>query len=42
MTWKRPGSGIAADKYKNIVGMKAKVDILEDTVLQYEMLEDNE
>lgn len=42
LTWKRPGSGIAADKYKNIVGMKAKVDILEDTVLQYEMLEDNE
>lgn len=41
LTWKRPGSGITADKYESVLGKRAKVDILEDTVLQYEMLENN-
>lgn len=41
LTWKRPGSGITADQYESVLGKRAKVDILEDTVLQYEMLENN-
>ena len=34
LTWKRPGTGIGADKYDEVVGKKALVDIAEDTVLQ--------
>lgn len=39
LTWKRPGTGIKADRYSEIIGRTAIVDISEDTVLQYEMLE---
>lgn len=38
LTWKRPGTGINADRYSEIIGRTAIVDISEDTVLQYEML----
>ena len=37
LTWKRPGTGISADRYNDIVGKKALVDIPEDTVLQDNM-----
>lgn len=39
ITWKRPGNGISADKYNELIGMKAAVDIDEDTVLQNKMVE---
>jgi len=38
LTWKRPGTGINADRYEEILGKIASVDILEDTVLQEEMV----
>ena len=39
LTWKRPGTGISADNYHEIIGKKALVDIPEDTILKKEMLE---
>lgn len=39
LTWKRPGTGINADRYNVILGKVATVDITEDTVLQEEMIE---
>ncbi len=41
LTWKRPASGISADKFQEIIGMIARQDILEDTILQFEMLREN-
>lgn len=38
LTWKRPGTGISADKYNDIIGNMATVDIAEDTILQEGML----
>ena len=38
LTWKRPGTGISADRYSNVVGKITTVDIAEDTVLQEEMI----
>lgn len=38
LTWKRPGTGINADKYSEVLGKIAKVDITEDTVLQENMI----
>lgn len=38
LTWKRPGTGINADRYSEVLGKTAAVDIAEDTVLQEEML----
>ena len=34
LTWKRPGTGISADRYYEVVGKKALINIAEDTVLQ--------
>lgn len=39
ITWKRPGTGIPADQFDNVVGKTAKMDIAEDTILQYTMLQ---
>ena len=39
LTWKRPGTGINADRYNDILGKVATVDIVEDTVLQEEMIQ---
>lgn len=38
LTWKRPGTGITADKYSEVIGKKAAVDIDEDSILQENML----
>jgi len=38
LTWKRPGTGISVDRYDEIIGKKALVDIPEDTVLKDSML----
>ena len=38
LTWKRPGTGINADRYMDVIGKKALIDIQEDTVLQEEMI----
>lgn len=39
ITYKRPGSGISSSEFDNIVGMVAKKNIEEDTILQWEMIE---
>ncbi len=39
VTWKRPGTGITADHYKEIIGKIAVVDIDEDTVFQWNMIQ---
>lgn len=39
ITWKRPGSGIPASQFDSIIGKTARMDIAEDVVLQYEMLQ---
>lgn len=39
ITFKRPGTGISPSKVDEIIGMNAKEDITEDTLLTYEMLE---
>ena len=41
ITYKRPGTGIPASEFNNIIGLKTVQDITEDTILQYEMLEKN-
>ena len=38
LTWKRPGTGINADRFNEVIGKTAAVDIAEDTVLQNKML----
>ena len=38
LTYKRPGNGIHANDYKQVIGKKAMVDIKEDTILQWEMI----
>ena len=38
LTWKRPGTGITADCFVNVVGSVAKADILEDTILEWDMI----
>lgn len=37
LTFKRPASGIGADAYERLIGQTASIDIVEDTVLQWEM-----
>lgn len=39
LTFKRPASGISATDYSKLIGKIAKVDISEDTVLQWNMFE---
>ncbi len=39
LTWKRPAHGISPRNYDEVVGMRARRDIAEDTVLQWGMLE---
>ena len=38
LTLKRPGTGINADRYAEIIGKLARVDICEDAVLQDDMI----
>lgn len=40
ITWKRPGRGINPRDFDRLIGRKAKQDIVEDTVLQWEMFID--
>ena len=39
LTFKRPGTGIAPAKVDEVIGKKAMVDIAEDTLIDFEMLE---
>ena len=39
LTFKRPGTGIYPSEIDKIIGKTAKIDILEDTLLDFEMLE---
>lgn len=39
LTFKRPGTGISPEEIRNVVGKKARVNIDEDSTIQYEMLE---
>ena len=39
LTWKRPGTGIEASRFSEIVGKKAAVDISEDSILKEDMFE---
>ncbi len=41
LTWKRPGTGIPADKYDDVVGMVANENIPQDTVLKWNMIRSN-
>lgn len=38
LTWKRPGTGIGAERFSEVLGKTATFDIFEDTILQDEML----
>jgi N-acetylneuraminate synthase len=39
LTWKRPAHGISPRNYDEVLGMKARTDISEDSVLRWSMLE---
>ena len=39
LTYKRPGTGISPSEIANVIGRKAKTDIPEDELIQYEFLE---
>ena len=39
LTFKRPGTGIYPSEIDHVVGKTAKIDILEDTLLDFDMLE---
>ena len=39
LTFKRPGTGIYPSEIDNVIGKTAKIDISEDTLLDYDMLE---
>ncbi len=39
LTYKRPGIGISPTEINKIIGKTAKIDIKDDTILQYEMFE---
>jgi N-acetylneuraminate synthase len=39
ITFKKPGDGIRADRYKEILEKRAKIDIPQDTKIKKEMLE---
>lgn len=39
LTFKRPGTGIYPSEIDNVIGKTAKIDILEDTLLDFDMLE---
>lgn len=39
LTFKRPGTGISPSKIDTIVGKKAKIEIEDDTILNYDMFE---
>ena len=38
LTWKRPGTGIAADRIDSLIGKETACDIPEDTVLSEDMI----
>ena len=40
LTYKRPGVGITPDKLPKILGLTAKTDIPEDTILMMEMFDE--
>lgn len=40
LTWKRPAHGISPRNYKEVIGMAARRDIPEDTILQWSDLEE--
>lgn len=40
LTFKRPGTGISPRDIKNVLNRKVKTDIVEDTIIQEEMLEE--
>lgn len=40
LTWKRPAHGVSPKDYERVVGRLARVDIVEDTVLQWDLLDD--
>ena len=37
LTWKRPASGISPSQIDNVIGKQAAIDILEDTILQWQL-----
>jgi N-acetylneuraminate synthase len=39
LTFKRPGTGISPDKIEQVIGLKAKINISEDTTLKFDMFE---
>ena len=39
LTFKRPGTGIYPSEIDNVIGKSAKIDILEDTLIDFDMLE---
>lgn len=39
ITFKRPGTGIAPSELDEVLGQRALVDIVDDTILQWDMLE---
>lgn len=39
LTWKRPAHGISPCRYDEVLGMRARTDIAEDSVLRWAMLE---
>jgi N-acetylneuraminate synthase len=38
LTFKRPGTGISPERMEEIIGRTLKVDVAEDTILQWSML----
>ena len=38
ITFKRPGTGISPKEIYKVLGKKAKIDLKEDTILQWEMI----
>ena len=42
MTWKRPAHGISPRNYDEVLTMRARRDIPEDTVLRWSDLDDGE
>ena len=39
LTFKRPGTGISPQKIEEVIGRVAKIDISDDTILQFDMVE---
>lgn len=38
LTFKRPGTGIEPDKIEDLIGKKSKIDILKDTILNFDLI----